>query len=359
MTQQVLIRADASTTLGAGHVMRCLVLAGRLRALGVASRFVCRAGPGDLSDAVRAAGHALTVLPPDDGAGERNAIDAAECLAALAPVATGRWAWVVADHYRLDARWERTLRAATGARMLAIDGQADRPHDADLLLDPAGWPGSEARWDALLPPHCRRLIGPRHALLRNEFHAAQRLPAAADGERLRIVIAFGGMDAPDATGRVLDALTAAPVPDLAIDAIVGAGCPHIAAHAARAAHDARIALHRQPPAVAALMRRAHLAVCAGGGTLIELCALQVPALVVTIAANQRAGTAALQRAGCALDLGPLERFDAGALRAALAHVSQPPVRQAMRAAQHALMAPPEHDVAQWMIEAFNAEAAAE
>ncbi|HSI57159.1 MAG TPA: UDP-2,4-diacetamido-2,4,6-trideoxy-beta-L-altropyranose hydrolase [Ideonella sp.] len=342
MTLRVAIRADASTELGAGHVVRCLVLADRLRARGARSFFLCRPGPGDGIAAIQAAGHTVLGLPA--GAVE-PACDAAACLAALHAAAAGPLDWIVADHYALDARWERTLRAATGARVMAIDGQANRPHDADLLLDPVGLPGSEPRWQGLLPAACRRLIGPGHALLREEFRSASALPAARDGAPPRILLCFGGSDAPDATGRVLAALCGHPQAGAVIDAVIGTAYPHGAALATLAAAHPAVTLHRQPEALARLMRRAHLAVCAGGGTLLELCALQVPALVVSIADNQRGPAQALARAGCAIDLGPLASLDPGQLRRTVAALlADGPRRQAMRAAQAALMAVPAHDV---------------
>lgn len=355
MSEPVLVRADASTVLGAGHVARCLALAGRLREAGLASRFLCRRGPGDMLAAIAAAGHAVSGLEgalADDPLDP--AADAAACLAALGPEARAA-RWIVSDHFGLDARWERAMRAATGARVLAVDGRANRPHDADLLLDPVGLPGSEGRWDALLPPHCRRLVGPRYAPLRPEFRAALALPAAAEAAPKRLVLAFGGVDAPDATGRALAALLAhGGAGAAAIDVVVGAGYPHGAALAALAARAPRVTVHRQPAGLAALMRRAHAALCAGGGTLLELCTLQVPALVVQIADNQAAPAAALAGIGCAVDLGPLARLDGTVLARASADLLADASRRAtMRAAQAALTAPPAHDAAHWMLDSLS------
>ena len=42
------IRADASTEIGAGHIMRCLALAEDLREYGVDCQFICRENPGHL-----------------------------------------------------------------------------------------------------------------------------------------------------------------------------------------------------------------------------------------------------------------------------------------------------------------------
>jgi spore coat polysaccharide biosynthesis predicted glycosyltransferase SpsG len=60
----VAFRADASTAIGTGHVMRCLTLADALRDRGVETLFVAREQPGHLHDLVVARGHRSILLPP-------------------------------------------------------------------------------------------------------------------------------------------------------------------------------------------------------------------------------------------------------------------------------------------------------
>ena len=51
---RVLIRADASPTIGSGHIARCLTLARVLRAQGSHVAFACRRLPGHRLDALNA-----------------------------------------------------------------------------------------------------------------------------------------------------------------------------------------------------------------------------------------------------------------------------------------------------------------
>lgn len=344
------LRADASTQLGMGHVMRCLVLADQLRARGGECWFLCKPAPGDGEAAITASGHGLLRLPQAPcGAAQ----DAAQCLDALRQAGDAPWDWLVADHYALDAAWETTMARATGARLLAIDGQAARRHDADLLLDPVGLPGQEDRWDGLLPARCKRLIGPAHALLRPEFRGAARhrqQGRPAPGDPPRVLLCFGGSDAPDATRQVLKALAGGrPALAAAFDVVIGAGYPHGPALAELAAGLPAVTVHRQPPQLADLMRRADLAVCAGGGTLLELCALGTPALVVSIAQNQRLPAQAMSQAGCALDMGPLDGLRTERLQQEVAALlGDAQRRQRMACAQATLMATAGPGVAELM-----------
>src|SRR5690606_21980391 len=100
-------------------------LAGELRRRGASIRFVCAELPGHLIERIEEEGYGVARLPA------RAEGDAAATCAALAPE---RPAWVVVDHYRLGAEWERALRSIA-ERVLAIDDLADRPHECDVLLD--------------------------------------------------------------------------------------------------------------------------------------------------------------------------------------------------------------------------------
>ncbi|MBC7858364.1 MAG: hypothetical protein H7Z39_06210, partial [Burkholderiaceae bacterium] len=62
MTRLVL-RADASSTIGNGHVMRCLTLATVLRERGAHVTFVCRLLPGHLCDLLEQRGFGVRRLP--------------------------------------------------------------------------------------------------------------------------------------------------------------------------------------------------------------------------------------------------------------------------------------------------------
>ena len=115
------------------------------------------------------------------------------------------WSWVVVDHYALDVRWETAVRSAARG-LLVIDDLADRPHDCDLLLDQNYYADKDARYVGLVPDRCELLLGPRYALLREEFLAARLGVRTRTGPATRLLVCFGGMDADNFTARALDAL---------------------------------------------------------------------------------------------------------------------------------------------------------
>lgn len=311
----ITFRADASLTIGTGHVMRCLTLARALHAQGAECCFVTRALPGHLAAQIEAAGFGVTLLPAPAGpapdtppahaawAGVDWTTDAAETRAAL----ENRPDWLVMDHYAFDARWQRAARPE-GTKLMVIDDLADRPHDCDLLLDQNLGHAADD-YDGLVPEHCICLTGPRHALLRPEF-AQARASALAErvGRGLRhLLITMGGVDPLDATSQVLRAVQGADLPeDLRITVVMGSRAPaldNVRALACDMARPTEVVVDVAD--MAARMASADLAIGAAGSTTWERCALGLPTVIVQIAENQAGIARALSDAGAALDPGPL------------------------------------------------------
>jgi UDP-2,4-diacetamido-2,4,6-trideoxy-beta-L-altropyranose hydrolase len=275
--RSVIFRTDASVTIGGGHVRRCLVLADALAEAGWATSFVCSAAARSIVPAL--ASHGFAVIEP-----------------AVFERAPTRCDLLVVDDYRLDAVFERAARG-WAKRILVIDDLANRPHDCDVLLDQS--PGRERdAYAALVPKDCVLLLGPSYALLDPRFRAARRQRKAI-GKVERIFVNFGTTDTANATSMVLDAIGAAQL-DAAIDIVIGGAAPHLAALREKVAVLAAAALHVDVDNVAALMRKADLALGAGGVGALERCALGLPSAILTVADNQHTNARALAASGAAV-----------------------------------------------------------
>jgi len=292
-------RVDASRAVGTGHLMRCLTLAKELAAEGVDSQFVGRADPAMAM--IAEAGFALRELPV--GLSDEVS-DAAHCRGLL----DGALDWLVVDHYGLGETWERAMRQ-TAKRLAAIDDLA-RAHDVDLLLDQNEVADGDRRYAGLLPADARVLLGARYALLRPEFIAA---PRERDGTLRRVLVSFGGSDPPNATSLALDALVRAGWTDRAVDVVIGRLHAQAEEIAVRCGAHESWTLHVQTPRLGELMSIADVALGAGGTSTWERCASGLPALVVTIAHNQRALAQATAIAGACRWLGDVDDVDAESL----------------------------------------------
>ena len=231
---KIAFRVDASSQIGTGHFMRCLTLADALKQRDAQIRFISRHLPEHLRDMLAA--KALQFMPlnsssiesiSDDLAqshwlGTSQHVDAQDTIQALSDQT---WDWLVVDHYALDARWESVLRQ-TAKKTLVIDDIADRQHDCDVLLDQNFYADMQTRYTGKVPEHCQLLLGPRYALLREEFRQLREQITPRTGPVKRVLVFFGGVDADNYTARAIKALANIGSHDLKVDVVLGAQHPH-------------------------------------------------------------------------------------------------------------------------------------
>jgi UDP-2,4-diacetamido-2,4,6-trideoxy-beta-L-altropyranose hydrolase len=318
---RVAFRTDASLQIGSGHVMRCLTLADALVARGNECVFLCRILDGALDEVIRARGHRVEYLfgRGEPYSGEEPAPyharwlecpwgdDARDTAAILDRVGAEL---LVVDHYALDARWEGRV-ADYGCPTMVIDDLADRPHQADLLLD-QNLGRRESDYADLVVAGCRLLVGPGFALVGPRFATlrTESLVRRSASELERIMISMGGVDPHDATGRVLDCLARLPGAErFRVEVVMGAQAPHLDRVRAFAATmpgptDVAVSVSDMPERMA----RADLAIGGAGGTAWERCALGLPTIAVVLAENQRSGAEALGRAGAALVIDSVDQI---------------------------------------------------
>jgi UDP-2,4-diacetamido-2,4,6-trideoxy-beta-L-altropyranose hydrolase len=322
----VVFRADASARIGFGHVARCLTLARALRARGVAVLFVARSADVPMLEHLDREGITVARVPNNGGlagsppedpwpeVGSRR--DAEQTRDAI--LAWGRRPqWIVADHYGIDEGWETVLRPHVD-RIMVIDDLANRRHDCDLLLDQNLVDDLASRHVGRVPTRCGLLLGPEFALLQPAYAALHDTATARRGAIRRLLISFGGADAPGLTMKTLEAVGRLAQPAIHVDVVSSSASPW--ANALRQAvvgHD-QVHLHFDLPSLANLMAEADFAIGAGGSTTWERLCLGLPTLVVTLAKNQEPAAAELDRRGLIHWLGDAESVTVDRIHNALA-----------------------------------------
>jgi UDP-2,4-diacetamido-2,4,6-trideoxy-beta-L-altropyranose hydrolase len=293
VVRRIAFRTDASNQIGTGHFMRCLTLADSLKQRGAHIRFVSCKLPTYLCDMLKAKGIELAqldcnvgALPPDElmHANWLETSQVQDAQAAILALSDQSWDWVVVDHYALDARWEGFLRKST-KQIMVIDDIADRQHDCDVLLDQNLCADMHTRYIGKVPAHCQLLLGPRFALLRDEFRRLREQVKPRTREVKRILVFFGGVDLDNYTGLAVDALVEAAVKRLHVDVVIGTQHPF------REQIEMTCALygficHVQTSRMAELMAAADLAIGAGGSASWERCCMGLPCIVGAVAQNQ-------------------------------------------------------------------------
>ena len=273
--------------------MRCLTLADGLKKQGMHIRFVSRHLPEYLQNMLAEKGHEFVMLnsiqndiPIDELAhaswlGVSQEQDAADSVQALSDL---MWDWIIVDHYALDHRWESILRQSS-KKILAIDDIADRQHDCDVLLDQNFYTDMEMRYIDKVPSFCQLLLGPKYALLREEFRLLHKQIKPRSGTVKRVIVFFGGVDADNYTGHIIDTLSEIGISDLSVDVVIGLQHPNSEQIKAKCVQY-EFNCHIQTDKMAELMAAADLAIGAGGSATWERCCLALPTLTFSLAHNQ-------------------------------------------------------------------------
>ncbi len=295
---RVVIRADAASHIGIGHVMRCLTLANALKEIGAEVSFVCRPFSGHLGERIIVEGHSLHLLPPatqtikppdsvevpphKDWLGESWETDLAQTQAVLDGML---FDWLIVDHYSLDSRWESSMRRFSH-KIMVIDDLADREHDCDVLLDQNLYRDMEIRYNRLVLPECLRLLGPDYALLRTEFLEAREKMCCRNGNINRVLIFFGGTDPSNETTKILKALKSLNEIGMHVDVIAGDSNPEKENVKSLCLAIPNAKFYNRVTDMAHLMLKADFAFGGAGISTWERLSMGLPAAVIPIADNQ-------------------------------------------------------------------------
>jgi UDP-2,4-diacetamido-2,4,6-trideoxy-beta-L-altropyranose hydrolase len=221
---------------------------------------------------------------------------------------------MVVDHYGLDASWESEVRRR-GIKVLAIDDLADRPHQADLLLDQNDVIADSGRYAALVPESTVQLLGPQYALLRPDFRNARAARAVQAGKHgvPRVLVFFGGADSKRWTARCVEILLQGCPRDWVLDIVVGSGNPDRHFLEGLAGETESVFTHIDVSQMACLMASADLYVGSGGTVTWERLCVGLPGVVMSIADNQERIAADLAARNLQIYLGSARSVEPAAI----------------------------------------------
>lgn len=317
MTRKVVIRADVSPWIGTGHLRRCAALGKRLREAGAQVHFLARARDFEWQAIASPGADACVDL-------DWNATGAADVQQVVEYAGETGADRVILDHGGADEAYQLVLRDA-GLRWMQFDGGASMPLWADWVVSMSPAADASAYRPLQRRAQTRLLLGPRYAIVREEFLQPQVREAPPAARRL--LFTFGGADDRGACLACLEALRELSAFEISI--LSGRFNPQ--ASAIRAWLQAHPAVHARllldEIDVARRMSEAHIAITAAGTTTFELALLGLPALLIQIADNQRGNAVAWDLLGVAVNLGPLAALDPGTLRRELISLAGDAVRR--------------------------------
>ena len=292
----VVIRTDASCHIGSGHVMRCLVLAQKLKEQGYAVSFASRPQQGDLVEFVRNKGFDVyELIIPHYWQTPVNSSDYAAWLqvtwkedAKSLIEQVDNVNLLIVDHYGLNDDWELLVKKELKCKVFAIDDLV-RKHQADLILDQTLL--RDAKEYQTINPSSVVLTGCDFALLNPSFSVYRREILKQNKVLLRpikILVTMGGVDKPNATLKVLSALSAVKCNSkIKVTVLLGPKAPNYTQIQDFSLKNLDwIEHHDFVENMAELMSECCISIGAPGSTSWERACLGIPSIIIPLAENQ-------------------------------------------------------------------------
>jgi len=275
---RLLIRADASSKIGTGHVMRCLALAQAWQDAGGEVFFATVRDAFRLEERLRSEGIDIEYVTAEPGS-----IEDAEQTAAIARnIEAG---WIVVDGYHFGAEYQRVVKEA-GLKLLFIDDNGHANHYyADIVLN-QNIHASEAYYSNR-EPYTHLILGAKYVLLRREFLEWRGWQRQIPDVAKKILVTMGGSDPNNVTLKVLNALRDIKLEGLEVRILVGGGNPHLE-ELKFASKDLpfKTTIEFNISNVPEVLAWSDLAVSSAGSTCWEMAYMGLPAILIAVAENQ-------------------------------------------------------------------------
>jgi len=312
------IRADATTKIGTGHIMRCIALAQAYQDKGGRVIFLSYCESDYLH--TRILNEGCEYFPLENIHSRSSDLELTfDFMSKFRDPQSSIPNWVVLDGYHFDSAYQKAIKKA-GFRLFCIDdyGQADHYY-ADMILNQNI--SADASFYQSRELHTQLLLGTNYVLLRREFWPwrgwKRIIPAIAS----KILVTMGGADSNNVTLKVIEAIKLLNKPTLDVKIVVGPSNPN-----AEAIKNSMLYAPCQMQYVEntinmpELMGWADLAISAGGSTCWELAFMALPSIIVMTADNQRYNAKVLDRENISTNLGWHQDVSAEKIASQLKHL---------------------------------------
>jgi UDP-2,4-diacetamido-2,4,6-trideoxy-beta-L-altropyranose hydrolase len=297
--RRILFRADGSTQIGLGHIVRSLALVEMLKQH-FNCVFISKTPQDKISTLIRQY-CPLIELPAFDSRAEE--IEAVKNIAEKKDI-------VVLDFYEFDESYQLLLQPHVCA-MAVIDDKAAVPFHADLVINH----GSQGReQDYRLGAHSKLLSGFPYLLLRKPFRdAAKQHPTVKQINSM--FICMGGADPFNVTVKALQAALECSFLER-ITVVTGSAYANAAGLQEIISGNINRVVHAQNIDAAEmvnLISQSQLAICPGSTVSLEICSVRCGLITGTVIDNQYGLHNQLVNAGCAISAGDLNTINTGRL----------------------------------------------
>ena len=177
----ILFRADSSSFIGTGHIMRDLVLVNEFKSHKIV--FATQKLSGNINYKIEEAGYKIEIL-------KSNNFEELDALIKKLNIDM-----IVIDHYDINYNFEKKLKESNKNLKIFVFDDTYEKHFCDILLN-HNISANKRKYNNLVPNHCELRCGSKYTLLRDEFIKIkkQKNRFKKNKENKTIFIAMGGAD---------------------------------------------------------------------------------------------------------------------------------------------------------------------
>ena len=267
--QKILIRCDASSTIGLGHLMRCLVLAKSFKKAQIT--FALHKVEKKLAQKVVDAGYKIKKLHSTH---ERELIQLIQKLDI---------SLLVIDNYDISYKTEKKITKITNVKMFVLD-DTYKKHHCDILLN-HNLGADKRRYKKLTPKNCELRCGSKYTLLREEFLKEKSKKDNKKSKKVKVFLSMGGVDSANLNIKILKSLK--KFQNIKVNLVTSSLNPHLNKLQKYSKNHKWIKLHIDSNSIAKLMRTSNFAIITPSVSANEAHFMQLPFITIKTAKNQQ------------------------------------------------------------------------
>jgi len=269
---KILFRADSSSIIGTGHIMRDLVLAKQYPNAEII--FATQKLEGNINHKIEEVGYEIEILCSND-------IDELDAMIKKKEIDL-----LVIDHYDIAYEDEKILKTNNPKlKILSFDDTYER-HYCDILLN-HNISADVSRYKGLVPNGCELRCGSRYTLLRDEFYKYKRKNRKIVNTRsskIKVFVAMGGADHSNINIKILKVIE--KFKNIEVILVTTTANRHLKELKNYCKYKKWIKLHINSNMIAKLMSRSDFAIVTPSVTLNEIYFMNIPFIAIKSADNQ-------------------------------------------------------------------------
>ena len=264
----ILFRADSSSFIGTGHIMRDLVLAKQYPQDNIF--FAVRNLKGNINFRIDEAGYKKVVLKTND-------VEELDVLIKKLNIHM-----IIIDHYGIDYEFEERLKELNPNLKIFVFDDTYEKHHCDILLN-HNISGDKNKYANLVPKDCELRCGAKYTLLRDEFFKIKRKPKRKNN-KLNVFLAMGGADHSNINIKILNVLKR--FKNLHINVVSTKANKNLKSLQNYCKKNSFVTLHINSNKIATLINNCDFAIVTPSVTVNEVYSMKKPIIGIKTAQNQ-------------------------------------------------------------------------